>query len=161
MDEYREDATTGSALFPVLAIWAAGLGDKEALRDIAEFKEECLSHCNFQLWVPDENSEASLYTGAEHHGGTLSDIPVDGEPGTVLSYVAAECAANTHFSKLSAVALGHWPIVAMACRHYHLPGPPHLWADLLPKVQREPRKRTRPSRKTSPSSASNPRMSAA
>lgn len=154
-DEYREEATSGSVLYPVLAIWAAGLGDEEALRDITEFKEECLSHCNFQLWVPHENSEASLYTGAEHHGGTLSDIPVDGEPGTVLSYVVAECVANTHFSKLSAVALGHWPIVALACRHHRLPVPPHLWADLLPKMRQEPRKRTKPSRKASPSSASN------
>lgn len=154
-DEYREDATAGSTLYPMLAIWAAGLGDNEALRDITEFKEECLSHCNFQLWVPHENSEASLYTGAAHHGGTLSDIPVDGEPGTVLGYVAAECTANTHFSKLSAVALGHWPIVALACRHHRLPVPPHLWADLLPKTQQEPRKRTRPSRKTSPSGAPN------
>lgn len=133
-NEYREDATAGSILYPVLAVWAAGLGDDEALRAIAEFKKECLSHCNFQLWVPDEDSEAYLYTGINQHGGTLNDIPVDEDPRTVLTYVAAECANDTHFSNLSAVALGHWPIVAMACRHHRLPVPPHLWTALFPKT---------------------------
>lgn len=35
------------------------------------------------------------------------------------------------FYSLSAIASGHWPIVAMACRHYRLPIPPHLWTGLL------------------------------
>jgi hypothetical protein len=46
--------------------------------------------------------------------------------------VARNIAVIDAFNGLSAVKLGHWPIVALACRHYRLPIPPYLW---LPVVQ--------------------------
>lgn len=131
-DEYRKEATGGSTLYPLLALWAAGCGADQALTKLAEFKDKHLDHCNFQLWFPDEDSEAGLYRGTNRHGDMLSDIPVDSDGTETQEYVGLECSTNEHFRRLSAVELHHWPIVLMASRHYRLPVPPQIWIDLLP-----------------------------
>ena len=131
-NEYRQAATAGSVLLPTLAFWAARLGDDETLACLAEFKRDELDHCNFQLWLPGDDSEDDLYVGAKAHGAAFTEIPVTEDPAVVLDYVLRECGHDTPFFRLSAVQFGHWPIVALACRHYRLPIPPHLWTGLLP-----------------------------
>jgi len=133
-DLHRKAATAASVLWPTLAFWTAGLGDTVTLKAISEFSREYLSHCSFQLWLPDESSEEHIYTDDQNHGAALTDIPVTDKPQEILRYVLKECGAVTPFFHLSAVELGHWPLVAMACRHYRLPIPPHLWLGLLPGV---------------------------
>jgi hypothetical protein len=130
-DEHRKEATAGSTLYPLLALWAAGYGADKALAKLAEFKAKHLEHSNFQMWFPDEESEAGHYRGSDQHGDMLSDIPVDPAGTETREYVDTECAANAHFGKLSAIQLGHWPIVLMACRHYRLPVPPQIWMGLV------------------------------
>lgn len=131
-DEYRKEATAGSVLYPMLGLWAAGHGSEKAVTALAEFKREHLEHCNFQLWFPNEDSEAGLFRGSDRHGDVLSDIPADAEARETWAYVQAECTANPHFDQLSAIRLGHWPILLMACRHYRLPVPPQAWLCLMP-----------------------------
>ena len=46
----------------------------------------------------------------------------------------AEAKTNKHYDQLTAVKLGHWPIVLTACREHRLPVPPQVWRDLLPHV---------------------------
>lgn len=130
-DEYRKEATGGSTLFPLLALWAGGYSSGNALATLAKFKNEHLEHCNFQLWFPDSDSEAGLYQGSDRHGDMLSNIPVDAEGVETREYVDMECGSNDNFSKLSAIKLDHWPIVLMACRHYRLPVPPQIWLGLV------------------------------
>ena len=130
-DEYRRSATQGSVLYPLIALWATATGNCEARDTIARFKAEELEHCNFQLWLPDEDSEASLYLGDDNHGAALSDIPVLAGGTATLDYVFTECAANPHFDALSAITLGHWTVLLTACRHHRLPVPPQLWRDLF------------------------------
>jgi len=125
-DEYRREATEGSVLFPLLAVWAALLGDGELYRKIAGLKEEILSHCNFQYWFPDDATETLLYSNAGLHGATLTDVCVDRPEGDLLEQVFSECDAAPHFEDLSAVRFGWWPVVAVACRHYRLPLPLHF-----------------------------------
>ena len=134
-DEYRKEATGGSTLYPLLALWAAGFGANRALATLAEFKGKHLEHCNFQLWFPDEDSEAGLFRGSDRHGDMLSDIPVDPEGSETREYVDRECTSNDNFAQLSAIQLEHWPIVLMACRHYRLPVPPQIWLDLIPHAE--------------------------
>lgn len=133
-DTYREAATAASVLWPTLAVWAAALGDAEASDVIAKFCRDSLSHCNFQLWLPDESSENLIYVNRESHGGAFTNIPVAKGTRALLEYVLRECGGETPFFRLSAVELGHWPLVAMACRHHRLPVPPHLWLGFLPGV---------------------------
>ena len=130
-EEYRKANTEGSILFPMLALWAAARGKRELLDEIAKFKSEALEHCTFQTWLPSEDSEANLYLGRHNHGAALTGIPVTTGTSDTLYYVLEEARSNTHFDDLSAVRLGHWVLVPMACRSQRLPIPPQLWRELL------------------------------
>jgi len=125
-DEYRRESTAGSVLFPLIAVWAALLDDGELYQGIALLKEEVLGHCTFQYWFPDEATESLLYTNAGPHGATLTDVCVDRPEADLLEQVFSECDAAPHFEELSAVKLGWWPLVALACRHHRLPLPLHF-----------------------------------
>jgi hypothetical protein len=131
-DTYREAETKGSTLFPLLGIWVSSLGPADAARFLAQFAEQKLNHCNCQFWLPGTDSEAKLYTGDAHHGVALCDVPITEDGDDAMRVVMAETGRLSPFNRLSAVKLGHWPIVALACRHYRLPIPPDLW---LPVVQ--------------------------
>jgi len=131
-NEYREQATSASVLFPTLAFWAAATGDMEALGFLSRFRKEHFSHSALQIWLPHDNSEPHLYLNDAAHGAAYTDIPITADPNVILKYVLAECGADTPFFKLSAVEQGFWPLVLVACRHHRLPVPPHLWPGLLP-----------------------------
>ncbi|MBP0607723.1 MULTISPECIES: hypothetical protein [Burkholderia] len=133
-DEHRTSATEASVLLPTLALWANAVGNKEVSDQIAAFKRKHLAHCNFQLWLPGSDSDSFLYSGGRHHGAALSHVPVTEEANVTLNFVRTECERETAFDSLSAVRLGHWPIVVMACRHYRLPLPPQLWLTLFAEM---------------------------
>ncbi|PSO20157.1 hypothetical protein C7G42_00050 [Bradyrhizobium sp. MOS003] len=134
-EEYRESSTEGSILYPMLALWAAARGKQELFDLLANFKANSLGHCTFQTWLPDEDSEDNLYLGRDNHGAALIGIPVTEGTSDTLDFVLEEVASNPHYDALSAVRLGHWPIVLMACRCHRLPVPPQVWRDLLPGVR--------------------------
>ncbi|SHO65799.1 hypothetical protein SAMN02745172_02446 [Pseudoxanthobacter soli DSM 19599] len=131
-DAYRIAATKGSTLFPLLGIWLASLGEHEEARIFAEFVKVELGHCNLQLWSPDVDSEEHLYTDSASHGTALSHIPITDDGEKAVQILSAESGETSPFFGLSAIKLEHWPIVALACRHYRLPLPPELW---LPVIQ--------------------------
>jgi len=124
--EYRKDVTSASILYPTIALWAALLHDQGTYERVADFKQEQLQHCNFQLWYPDERSEEFLYTNENRHGAVLSDIRVDTSADELVGLVLGECDQSPHFDELSAVKFNWWPLVVVACRRYRLPPPPHL-----------------------------------
>jgi hypothetical protein len=126
-DEYRQEATAASILYPMISLWAALLGDQELYEKVAAFKRESLEHCNFQFWYPDELSEQLLYTNRAPHGGTLSDVGVEKTPAEFLREVFRECERSSQFDTLSSVAHGWWPLVLVACRLHRLPLPLHLY----------------------------------
>lgn len=134
-EEYRQSSTEGSILYPMLAQWAAARGRQELFDELAAFKSKSLGHCTFQTWLPDEDSEDNLYLGHDNHGSALTDIPVTAGTRDTLDFVLEEVVSNPHYDSLSAVRLGHWPIVLTACRCYRLPVPPQVWRDLLPAVR--------------------------
>lgn len=134
-EEYRQSSTEGSILYPMLALWAAARNDRELFDELAKFKTDSLGHCTFQTWLPDEDSEDNLYLGRANHGAALTGIPVTAGSQDTLDFVLEEVGNNKHYDALSAVQLGHWPIVLTACRYHRLPIPPHVWLDLLPAVR--------------------------
>lgn len=135
-EEYRKGATEGSILYPLLAVFAAARGPQDIYDELAVFKAEQLHHCTFQTWLPDEDSEANLYLGRDNHGAALTGIPVTQGIQDALDFVLSEAIANIHYDQLSAVRLGHWPLVLTACRAYRYPVPPQVWRDLLPNLRR-------------------------
>src|SRR4051794_40818090 len=100
-DPYSPFDTRRSTLMP----------PREAL---AHFKAEDIPWCTFQTWLPDEESEASLYLGHENHGDALTGIPVRAGTRATFEYIYNECATNPHFASLSAVNLDHWIVLLTA-----------------------------------------------
>lgn len=133
-EEYRKSSTEGSILYPMLAQWASARGKQELFDEVAAFKAKSLEHCTFQTWLPDEDSEDNLYLGHENHGAALTGIPVTDGSRDTLDFVLEEAGTNPHYDALSAVRLGHWPIVLTACRCHRLPVPPQVWRELLPAI---------------------------
>jgi hypothetical protein len=125
-DEYRHNVTSGSILYPTIALWAALLGEEETYNKIAQFKQQDLQHCNFQFWYPDEYSEAHFYTNSDSHGAVLSNVCVDRPKEEFLAQVFGECDQSPHSRELSAVKFSWWPLIIVACRHYRLPVPLQL-----------------------------------
>jgi hypothetical protein len=124
--EYRENATSASILYPVIALWAALLADDEVYGKVARMKQELLQHCTFQFWYPDESSEIHFYTNSDSHGAALANVALDRPKEEFLAQVFGECDHSPHFKELSAVKFGWWPLIVVACRHYRLPLPVHL-----------------------------------
>ncbi|MFT0181369.1 chemotaxis protein [Pseudomonas benzopyrenica] len=135
-DEYRIQSTEGSILYPLLATWSVARGEQTLFDEIAKFSKDSLAHCTFQTWLPDEDSEDNLYLNRDHHGAVLAGIPVTAGTSDTLDLILAEAKTNKHYDQLTAVKLGHWPIVLTACRAHRLPVPPQVWRDLLPHVCR-------------------------
>jgi len=125
-NEYRKNATGGSVLYPLIALWAAVLDDDAMYSKVAALKSDHLGHCNFQFWYPDDSSEQHFYTNSGSHGAVLSHACVDRSKQDLLAQVFGECDQTTHFGELSAVKFGWWPLIVVACRHYRLPLPLHL-----------------------------------
>ncbi|MGH8251705.1 MAG: hypothetical protein ACREVI_13600 [Steroidobacteraceae bacterium] len=125
-DDYRKNVTGASILYPMISLYAALYDLDELYQAVADFKTEHLEHCNFQLWYPDETSEALIYKNTDLHGAVASNVGVDRTKEELIKEVFDECEQSPHFKKLSAVEHGLWPIVIVACRHYRLPVPLHL-----------------------------------
>tara|TARA_R110002095_G_scaffold55764_4_gene48027 strand:+ start:7005 stop:8711 length:1707 start_codon:yes stop_codon:yes gene_type:complete len=127
--QYREEITAGSILYPYLAMFSALLGFDDVYGKVQELKTELLSHCNFQIWYPDEMTESDLYLNKSNHGATLSDVCIDKGKEEFLEQLFTECDESNSFDELTANKFGRWPLVFVACRHYRVPVPIHFLKD--------------------------------
>jgi hypothetical protein len=129
--EYRSQHTKGSALIPIMLLWATLDGKTEASEHFAQFVRREMKHCNHQLWMPGPDTETVLYSGNPSHGLALCDIPITADGAAARDILMRECAEEAYYTSMSAVHLGHWPVFVMACRHSRLPPPPQLWFPLV------------------------------
>lgn len=134
-DEFRQAQTKASTLIPLLALWASSLGSERGAAHLAQFTTKFLSHCNAQFWIADADTEDRIYIGDTQHGTSLGGLPITEVSAELMRILEAECAPSATFLQLSAIRLGHWPILALACRHYRLPLPPDLWIRLLRQLR--------------------------
>lgn len=130
-DAYFEESTAGSTLLPLIAAWLQALGDDEAVDGLAKLQRDKLSHSTWQLWLPDEDTEKGLYSGEDPGGRSLNDLSLQDGGDQLLNIIARACGEGEGLRVLSACATGYWPVVLVACRHYHLPVPPGFWVDIL------------------------------
>lgn len=128
-EAYFQEVTAGSMLYPYLALLNSLMGKVEGFDKIRSIKKEFLGHCNFQFWFPDANSEANFYNNKAAHGATLSHVSINGDGGMLefLDVLFKECEESASFDSLSAIQLGHWPLIVIACRHYRYPVPLHFF----------------------------------
>jgi hypothetical protein len=130
-DDYRKEATSGSILIPLLAAFLSTLNNREALETLVDLKAKELQHCTLQLWIPDESSEEGIYLGAHAHGVALCDLPLSATGNELLKTVKDACNQSNDFEGLSAIAMGYWPMILTACRHFRLPVPPQFWIKMV------------------------------
>lgn len=124
--KYFEKVTAGSILYPMISYIAAILNDKQLFDSIQLLKREYLEHCNFQFWFPDSDSEENMYKNSQMHGAGLSDVRVEGTIQELLDQISSECKQSDDFFNLSATKY-FFPLVLIACKHYRLPLPLHIW----------------------------------
>ena len=134
-ESYHQEVTSGSILFPMIALCAALLGDNDLYNQVQSIKQKHLSHCNFQFWYPDESSEEHFYTNSDAHGATLSHACIERSADEFMKQAFIECDHSPHFKTLSAVEIGLWPLILVACRHYRIPVSLHLTEGLRETVQ--------------------------
>ena len=125
-DSYRKKVTEGSILYPILAAYAAIFGFDDIYNEVHNFQKESLTHCNFQLWYPDETTEDLFYTNNSIHGMTLSPLHVEKNKEKFLNQIFEECHATSHFNEMSAYKYKVWPLILLGCRHYRMPVPLHF-----------------------------------
>ena len=133
-EDYRENVTSGSILYPLIALWAALLKDKQLYREVAQV-QQLMPHCTYQFWYPDEHSEDHFYQNNDAHGATLAKLALNTSAETFLAQVSGECEQTRHFLELSAVKYGWGLLIIVACRHYRLPLPLHLLTGLREQEQ--------------------------
>lgn len=127
-DEYFQEATCSSILYPVLACWLIRSGSNDALSNLADCVSSQLSHCNQQLWLPDDETDEKIWIGETYHGKALTHLPIQKDGKNLIDRINKACAENNEFRKISAVSNGLWPLFVSACRHYRMPLPPQFWA---------------------------------
>ncbi|MEO5335255.1 MAG: hypothetical protein H7839_24870 [Magnetococcus sp. YQC-5] len=129
-DAYFQESTSGSTVIPLIAAWLQALGQAEEVKMLSALVRNKLNHCTLQLWMPDATSEEAMYVGGGNHGLVLCDLPL-GEGSQLLATIADACRMDTAFNSLSPMQTGYWPVILVACRHYHLPIPPGFWLESL------------------------------
>ena len=133
-EDYRKNATSGSILYPVIALWAALLQDDQLYREVAQV-QALMPHCTYQFWYPDEHSEDHFYQNSDAHGAALVNPALNTSAEAFLAQVFGECEKTRHFAELSAVKYDWCPLIIVACRHHRLPLPLHLLIGLREQEQ--------------------------
>lgn len=124
---YREEACSGSILYPYLFIWLEQSEGDEGKVEFRERLEKFLPNCTHQAWLPDEETDTLIWRGDTYHGVCVTDLaPQRGieEVAETLNVAIENC---TKIDEISAVRSGLDVLFLAACRHYRLPIPPHYW----------------------------------
>lgn len=126
LENYYKSATASSTLYPMIAMFAVILKFDDIYNQLQALKAKHLTHCNFQLWYPDQLSETHIYINSSIHGTSLVNIDIHESSANFIKQIFDECELNNSFSELSAVKADFWPLILIVCRHYKLPLPPHF-----------------------------------
>ena len=133
-EDYRKNATSGSILYPLIALWAALLKDEQLYSKVGQV-QQLMPHCTYQFWYPDEHSEDHFYQNSDAHGAALVNPALNTSAEAFLAQVFGECEKTRHFAELSAVKYDWCPLIIVACRHHRLPLPLHLLIGLREQEQ--------------------------
>ena len=126
-DEAKKEATAGSVLYPSLAFYAALWECTDLYHGIRQYQTDHMGHCSFQLWMPNEQSEAYIWLNEDHHGTALNKIALPDNALDFKKAVIDECRISNSLQELSAWKFNLVPLVLTACRRYSVPIPPQFF----------------------------------
>lgn len=127
-EDYFKEHTRGSVLYPLMIAWLDWLGLTEARDALAACIKRRLSHTTQQIWVPDEDTEEKIWRDEPYHG-TAVTLDECKTPQDYAALVERSMTDNDAYNNLSTTKSKLWPILLMACRHFRMPVPPHIWFD--------------------------------
>lgn len=128
-DTYFEENTRAGILYTFVLTWLVMIGDKERAEQLRSTLLEHAPHMTHQTWVPDGQTDKVFWDGNREHGLSVPGLPLDKSLEAVFELINRVMKAHPLHERVSAVKMGLTPIFLMACRHYRMPVPPHVWRD--------------------------------
>lgn len=128
-DTYFEENTRAGILYTFVLAWLVMIGDKERAEQLRSTLLEHAPHMTHQTWVPDGQTDKIFWDGNREHGLSVPGLPLDKSIEAVFELINRVMQAHPLHERVSAVKMGLTPIFLMACRHYRMPVPPHIWRD--------------------------------
>ncbi|MGJ8629029.1 MAG: hypothetical protein ACSHXB_18870 [Sulfitobacter sp.] len=124
---YREEACSGSILYPYLFVWMEQASSEDEKAEFRDRLAEFIPNSTHQAWLPDEETDKLVWKGDTYHGVCVTDLsPQKGfeQVAETINLAIENC---TDINEISAVKSGLGMLLLTACRHYRLPIPPHYW----------------------------------
>lgn len=126
-DAYFEEHTRAGILYTFVLAWLAMIGDQERAEHLRCTLVEHATHMTHQTWIPDARTDEVFWDGGRDHGMAVPSLPFSDSLEAVLSLLNRVMKEHPLHERVSAVRSHLIPILLMACRHYRMPVPPHVW----------------------------------
>lgn len=128
-----------STLLPILAQWSLVLGMDDIYSMIQKSVTKDFPNCTLQIWYPDEETDALLYTtnAANESGNSEAPITLEASIDEMKNRIRLVQERTIPFEKLSSVnaTLVYLPI--LASRHFRTPMLPFYWQSNLINAELE------------------------
>ena len=126
-DEYFEEHTRAGILYTFVLAWLAMIGDQERAENLRSTLLEHTPHMTHQVWIPDGRTDEVFWGGDRDHGLSVPGLPLNDSLDAVFGLLNRVMKEHPLEERISAVRNNLTPIFLMACRHYRMPIPPHVW----------------------------------
>jgi len=126
-DAYFEEHTRAGILYTFVLAWLAMIGDQERAEHLRSTLLEHAPHMTHQIWIPDARTDEVFWDGDRDHGVSVPGLPLKDSLEAVFNLLNRVMKEHPLDERVSAVRSDLTPILLMACRHYRMPVPPHVW----------------------------------
>lgn len=126
-DAYFEEHTRAGILYTFLIAWLVMIGDQVRAEQLRSTLLEYAPHMTHQVWIPDARTDEVFWDGDRDHGVSVPGLPLNDSLEAVFSLLNRVMQEYPLDERISAVRNHMTPIFLMACRHYRMPVPPHVW----------------------------------
>lgn len=126
-DAYFEEHTRAGILYAFVLAWLAMIGDQERAEHLRSTLLEYAPHMTHQIWIPDARTDEIFWDGDRDHGMAVPSLPFSDSLEAVFNLLNRVMKEHPLDERVGAVRSHLIPILLMACRHYRMPVPPHVW----------------------------------
>lgn len=126
-DSYFEDNTRAGIIYTFVLTWLAMTGDQDRAERLRTTLLKHAPHMTHQTWIPDDQTDEVFWAGNRDHGMCVPGLPCKDSLQDVLNLLNRVMTEHPLHERVSAVRANLSPIFLMACRHYRMPVPVHLW----------------------------------
>lgn len=126
-DKYFEEHTCAGILYTFILAWLVVIGKQERAERLRRILLDHVPHMTHQFWIPDAQTDEVLWDGDRNHGLAVVGVPLSDSLEAVVEFLNRVMKEYPLKERISAIRLHLNPILLMACRHYRMPVPPHIW----------------------------------